>query len=96
MARKCEIAILLVQGKEYEREAIFSPSRTIFRPQTIVNGFEATINLLTPTKPRRPHMGCALKWNVQEHSRVCPCHGSRFAEDGSLLDDPATDDLENR
>jgi Rieske Fe-S protein len=38
-------------------------------------------------------MGCALKWNPQEHSWDCPCHGSRFAEDGKLLDNPANGDL---
>ncbi|MDE7170802.1 MAG: Rieske 2Fe-2S domain-containing protein, partial [Oscillospiraceae bacterium] len=31
-----------------------------------------------------------LKYNPQEHSWDCPCHGSRFAEDGQLLDGPAT------
>ena len=36
-------------------------------------------------------MGCALKYNAQEHSWDCPCHGSRFDEDGALLDNPATD-----
>ena len=38
-------------------------------------------------------MGCALKWNPQEHSWDCPCHGSRF-EYGTLLDNPATEDLD--
>ena len=41
------------------------------------------------------HMGCALKYNPQEHSWDCPCHGSRFGEDGRLIDNPATDDKKN-
>ena len=52
----------------------------------------AVVNLLTPTAPRCPHMGCALKYNRQEHSWDCPCHGSRFAEDGRVLDGPANGD----
>ena len=44
------------------------------------------------TVPRCPHLGCALKYNAQEHSWDCPCHGSRFTEDGKLLNNPATDD----
>ncbi len=83
----------LVQGKDNEWAELFSPSRTLLRPQLFVNGVSSVANLLTPTKPRCPHMGCALKWNAQEHSWDCPCHGSRFGEDGKVLDNPATDDM---
>lgn len=83
----------LVQGKENPWSTLFSPSRTILRPQLLVNAFEAVVHLLTPTKRRCPHMGCALKWNPQEHTWDCPCHGSRFSKDGKLLDNPATGDL---
>ena len=86
----------LVQGRANPYADVFSPSRTMFRPQLFINSFEAMVNLLTPTKPRCPHMGCALKWNPQEHSWDCPCHGSRFEDDGSLLDNPATGDLKKR
>lgn len=37
-------------------------------------------------------MGCALKWNEVEHSWDCPCHGSRFGEDGTLFNNPANGD----
>ena len=82
----------LVQGKENPYADVFSPSRSILHPQLFLNAAETTINLLTPTAPRCPHMGCALKYNKAEHSWDCPCHGSRFAEDGTLIDNPATDD----
>lgn len=84
----------LVQGKENPFAPVFSPSRTMLRPQLLVNGVTATANLLTVSKHRCPHMGCALKWNPQEHSWDCPCHGSRFDENGTLLDNPATGDLD--
>ena len=82
----------LIQGKENPCAQLFSPSRTILRPQLAVNAAGAALHLLTPTAPRCPHMGCALKYNRQEHSWDCPCHGSRFADDGRLLDNPATKD----
>jgi len=82
----------LVQGKQNPYAAVFNPSRNILHPQLFLNAAETTINLLTPTAPRCPHMGCALKYNKAEHSWDCPCHGSRFAEDGTLIDNPATDD----
>ena len=81
----------LVLERENPYEAVFSPSRTVLRPQLAANGLEAALSLLTPTVPRCPHMGCALKYNAAEHSWDCPCHGSRFGEDGSLLDNPAAD-----
>lgn len=72
---------------------VFSPSRSILKPQLAVNGFEAATNLLKFTNKRCPHLGCALKWNSAEHSWDCPCHGSRFSEDGELLDNPANGNI---
>lgn len=87
-----EILCNLVQEKKNEYSDIFSPSRTILHPQLALNGAEAVFNLITPTTPRCPHLGCALKYNRYEHTWDCPCHGSRFEKDGKLIDGPATDD----
>lgn len=83
----------LILERENPYEELFSPSRTMLRPQLAVNGLESALGLLTPTVPRCPHMGCALRYNAAEHSWDCPCHGSRFREDGALIDNPATDDI---
>ena len=83
----------LVQGKQNPYAEVFSPARSIFRPQLAVNALESTVNLLTPSTRRCPHLGCALKWNAAEHTWDCPCHGSRFTRDGTLIDNPATKDL---
>ncbi len=82
----------LILGKDNPYTDVFSPSRTILRKQLAINAGESLLNLLTPTVPRCPHLGCALKYNAQEHSWDCPCHGSRFTEAGKLLNNPATDD----
>ena len=80
----------LVQQKPNPYAEVFSPSRSMLHRQLGINLLESTKNILTPTTPRCPHLGCALKWNKQEHSWDCPCHGSRFAENGELIDNPAT------
>lgn len=82
----------LVLGKENEYASVFSPSRSILHPQLAVNVAESVLGLVIPTVPRCPHLGCALKYNPQEHSWDCSCHGSRFTEDGKLIDNPATGD----
>ncbi len=82
----------LTCGKGNPYVEVFSPSRTMLRPQLVLNAFESVMGFLTPTVPRCPHLGCALKYNRNEHSWDCPCHGSRFGENGELIDNPATDD----
>ena len=83
----------MILGKQNDCAEIFDPSRSILKPQLFANGFEALKNLLTFTEKRCPHLGCALKWNRAERSWDCPCHGSRFDEDGKVLDNPANGDL---
>ncbi len=82
----------IICERENNYAKVFSPSRSILHPKLIVNGAESVVNLLTPTVPRCPHLGCALKYNAIEHSWDCPCHGSRFTEDGKLIENPATSD----
>ena len=85
----------LVQRKPNPYTDIFSPSRSMVHRQLGINLLESAKNLLTLRTPRCPHMGCALKWNPQEHSWDCPCHGSRFDENGALTDNPATKNLKD-
>jgi glycine/D-amino acid oxidase-like deaminating enzyme len=83
----------MILGKKNEFAPVFSPQRSMMKPQLLINGLSAVGNLLTPASKRCPHMGCALKWNPIERSWDCPCHGSRFDSTGTLLDNPSTGDL---
>ena len=79
----------MVMGKENEYREVYSPHRSMLKQQLLINGVEAVSNLLTPSIKRCPHMGCTLKWNKNERTWDCPCHGSRFEKDGKLIDNPA-------
>jgi Rieske Fe-S protein len=39
------------------------------------------------------HLGGILHWNDNEQTWDCPLHGSRFSNEGKLLEGPATKDL---
>jgi glycine/D-amino acid oxidase-like deaminating enzyme/nitrite reductase/ring-hydroxylating ferredoxin subunit len=40
------------------------------------------------------HMGCLVTWNPAERSWDCPCHGSRYAIDGTVLEGPTVEPLD--
>ena len=87
-------------GIENPYAKLFSPQRIQIRASFMnflidvgmsIKGL--TKGLFTRKAPRCPHMGCQLVWNPDEKSWDCPCHGSRFEEDGKLLDNPAEIDI---
>ncbi|MER6348103.1 FAD-dependent oxidoreductase [Streptomyces sp. NPDC001595] len=45
---------------------------------------------------RCTHLGCLVSFNQAETAWECPCHGSRFAPDGSVLEGPAVRPLKPR
>jgi glycine/D-amino acid oxidase-like deaminating enzyme/nitrite reductase/ring-hydroxylating ferredoxin subunit len=51
---------------------------------------EGRLHMMSPVCP---HLGCYVNWNEAEKSWDCPCHGSRFAPTGRLLNGPALTDL---
>ena len=81
-------------GKQNPLSHAFRPDRSLLHKQLFCNIGETAANFLIPAVRRCPHLGCALRWNPVEHSWDCPCHGSRFTEDGELLNTPAQRDTD--
>ena len=81
-------------------EKAFTPQRLLFRAgikNLLIDIGESALGLgkgmFSKRERKCPHMGCRLEWNPQESTWECPCHGSRFSEDGKLRDNPAQKDL---
>jgi hypothetical protein len=49
--------------------------------------------MLHKVSPTCSHVNCVVHWNSLEHCWDCPCHGSRFGVDGSVLKAPASSPL---
>ncbi len=82
-----------ILNKNNKFSEVFSPRRSLMKPQLAINGFESVTNILNPFGRRCTHLGCSLKWNKEEHSWDCPCHGSRFTEKGKIIENPANEKL---
>ncbi|MBW7571746.1 FAD-dependent oxidoreductase [Caproiciproducens faecalis] len=83
-------------GRENEEAEVFSPQRfhAAASAKNMMTDFgtsavELTAGLFSPPKRRCAHLGCRLQWNPDEETWDCPCHGSRFTEQGDLISDPA-------
>jgi Rieske Fe-S protein len=51
---------------------------------------------LRAISPTCTHLGCVVEFNEPERTWDCPCHGSRFSTDGTVIRGPAHKPLEPR
>ena len=90
----------LILGVENETEKVFSPCRpavpyTIWSAARLVTAMLGGYigGLFRPQNPTCTHLKGKCKYNSEEHSWDCPCHGSRFTAEGEVIDSPATHGL---
>jgi len=68
--------------EDYPVNSVVShPDIRVFVVRTI-RGFFALSSVCT-------HLGCITRWNEQERTIFCPCHGSRFRSNGEVASGPA-------
>ncbi|MBL1098629.1 FAD-dependent oxidoreductase [Streptomyces coffeae] len=60
------------------------------RQRAVYRDEQGALHTLTA---RCTHLGCLVRFNDAERTWECPCHGSRFAVDGSVLQGPAVSPL---
>ncbi len=61
-----------------------------------IGAFRREDGVVEAVKPVCTHMGCHVNFNNAEKTWDCPCHGSRFTTTGTVVEGPATRDLERR
>jgi glycine/D-amino acid oxidase-like deaminating enzyme/nitrite reductase/ring-hydroxylating ferredoxin subunit len=60
------------------------------RGSRFVAAYRADDGELRTVNARCTHLGCLVAFNNAEKTWDCPCHGSRFGTDGSVIQGPAT------
>lgn len=91
------LAAHVTGGPRPDWTELFDPRRHLTLrelPGVVRTQAKAGRHYLPRHTPRCTHMGCELGFNDAERTWECPCHGSRFAADGSVLQGPATKPLE--
>lgn len=61
-----------------------------------IGAFRGDDGSLHGVRPVCTHMHCPLRWNPEEKTWDCPCHGSKFDADGNILENPAFLPLQKR
>jgi len=72
---------------------LFSPSRTSEALKAMAEQTKSALEHLVKFGKRCTHMGCSLAHNKDDNTLDCPCHGSRFDTDGSILWGPAVKEV---
>ncbi len=93
-----ELLAAQIAGREHPWTELFDPNRlrplasapTFVKENANVALRFAGDRVTKRGNPRCTHMGCLLNWNAAEDTWDCPCHGSRFAASGEVIEGPAT------
>jgi nitrite reductase/ring-hydroxylating ferredoxin subunit len=92
-----ELLTARIMGRDHPWGALFDPLRvrmqaggpTFAKENANVGYHFLADRVLKHGAPRCTHLGCLLDWNAAEETWDCPCHGSRFAANGEVIEGPA-------
>jgi menaquinol-cytochrome c reductase iron-sulfur subunit len=79
VGRPVSLSVVDVQVDAYIRESVI-------RRLWAVKHSNANVTVFSPICP---HLGCQYAWNPASGHFECPCHGSVYAPDGTVLAGPA-------
>lgn len=90
----------IILGKNNKYISLFDINRTSIKKYNkigvnIGENLDGYLKGLTKgfNNPICPHIGCKLLYNNIENTWDCPCHGSRFLDDGKCISGPANKDI---
>ena len=94
------IPYALLAGLSFKQNAKINRAKSISIPKEINNGVTFRDGLIVVKKDESvqflsskcTHLGCQIH-TVENDELVCPCHGSRFALNGTCLKGPAKEPL---
>jgi glycine/D-amino acid oxidase-like deaminating enzyme len=97
-----ELLAAQIAGREHRWTPLFDPNRLRPRasaPDFVKENANVAYRFVADRvgkrgNPRCTHLGCLLDWNAAEETWDCPCHGSRFAASGEVIEGPAVQPLE--
>lgn len=82
-----------IKGVENPYQNLFSPQRKYLWKPFMQHMKRTLKNLLSFGGKRCTHLGCKLRYHPLDKTYECPCHGSRFSQDGEQKNDPAKRNL---
>ena len=75
---------------------LFDPKRK-FKISKYMNNIFSNIyaysKMLLVKTPKCPHLGCHLIYDKKEKIWTCPCHGSKFSQDGQVIISPSNKNI---
>ncbi|MFW6135176.1 MAG: FAD-dependent oxidoreductase [Elusimicrobiota bacterium] len=79
----------LIAERDNPWTSLYSPNRTNKILPAMIERSQVALKRIISKEKRCSHMGCGLVFNNADRTYDCPCHGSRFDEEGNVLWGPA-------